>query len=377
MKKKNLAFLFAAAVLGLAACGGTSDATETPEETGTQQTTGKTATKTSTRTRTSTSKTSTAPRPSASIGAVDVVAKEGKMYLKITGTVENIEAAEFKFALGLQEYGTGSAGSEAVLDPETGDVITPAVDPTPAVWLVGKEAPAADDYNLAPVIDGKNYTLEYNVSDIANLHAGIYSIYAGTKTGISYAALGSDLDLVSGAKDSKFRGYTRNDQNVGSSLALCIDELPPITLTEAKVVYEDGKLYAMIGGTTTKTLEELKAYESYLNFQNINGWGNTRVYKTVAEPQEGRYYYDYVIENEKAYIKADVSFFSDGGRYNTHLNITENTTANCKLETAIDETVAFAELGLSVNVFSDPTKGQADGEDYFWGNLGFIVAAID
>lgn len=359
--KKKLAFLFAAAVLGLAACGGESspagDASKTPEasQSGSKTSGGKTS-KSST-SKSSTSRTSAAPRPSASLSAVDVVAKENKLYLKFNGSFANIENADLKFAVGLLEY--SASGEEAN-------------------WLVGKESPAAADYTVVPTINEKNWVVEYSITDIANVKAGIYTIYFGAATGgLDYAALGTDFAEVTGAKDNQYRGYTRSDQNVGSNLALCLDKLPPITLNEATVVYEGGKLYAKIGGPTTKTADELNAYESFLNFQNTNGWSNQRVYKSVAEPVEGTYYYTYVVEGDKAYIKADVSFFQAGGNYNTHLNIEQNSQANCKLEVAVDATVQIEALNLAVNVFCDPTKGQADGQDYFWGNLGFRVSNIN
>ncbi len=358
--KKKLAFIFAAAVLGLAACGGESapaSGEKTPADTSQKsgtKTSGKSATsKTS---KSQTSRTSAAPRPSASLSSVDVVAKENKLYLQLKGSFANVEAANLKFALGLLEYNSGSEEAN---------------------WLVGKETPAEADYNLTATIAEKNWTLDYCVSDIANVKAGIYNIYFGAASNlIEYAALGADFAEVSGAKAGLFRGYTRSDQNVGSTLSLCLDELPPIALTEAKVVYEGEKLYAMIGGETTKTLEELNAYDSFLNFQNTNGYSNTRVQKMVDEPVEGTYYYTYVVDGAKAYIKADVSFFTAGGNYNTHLNITKNTQANCKLDVSVDQNYDFEALNLRVNVFCDTTKGQADGADYFWGNLGFRVSAL-
>ena len=357
--KKKLAFIFAAAVLGLAACGGESapaSGEKTPDASPQSGSKASTKSATSKTSKSQTSRTSAAPRPSASLSSVDVVAKESKLYLQFKGSFANVEAANLKFALGLLEYNSGSEEAN---------------------WLVGKETPAEADYNLTATIAEKNWTLDYCVSDIANVKAGIYNIYFGAASNlIEYAALGSDFAEVNGAKAGLFRGYTRSDQNVGSTLSLCLDELPPISLTEAKVVLEGEKLYAMIGGETTKTLDELKAYNSFLNFQNTNGWSNTRIQKMVEEPVEGTYYYDYVIENNKAYIKADVSFFTAGGNYNTHLNITENTQANCKLDVSVDQNYDFESLNLRVNVFCDITKGQGDGQDYFWGNLGFKVSAL-
>ena len=368
MNKKSLALVFAAAVLGLTACGGDGE--------GTSAASGKSNTPTSSKKETS-SKLPSSSRPpvkSASFDDVSFAAKENKVYLVLTGSSANLEASEIKATVGLMKIGSGS---DAVLD-EDGQVVTPAV---PATWVLGKETPADSDYNLAPTLENKALKLEICLSDIANLEAGNYAVYAGIKGYMDYAAFGTDIAEKAGGKDAKFRFYSRTDVTGANGLAVVIEELPPISLTEATVIEENGKLIAKIGGETTKTLDELKAYDSYVNFQNTNGWSNTRVNKRPAnaeDEQANAYYYDYVVEGNKAYIKADVSFFTAGGRYNTHLNIPENRQINCVLDVSINDVVyTFAERNLKVTVREDLTKGQGDGAEYFWGNLGFIVEAIE
>ena len=51
----------------------------------------------------------------------------------------------------------------------------------------------------------------------------------------------------------------------------------PIFLTEAFVVYKEGKLYALIGGQTSKTLEELKALYKEAPGSSIEVDGNLAV----------------------------------------------------------------------------------------------------
>lgn len=367
MNKKSLALVFAAAVLGLTACGG--------EGGGTSANSGKSNAPTSSKAPAS-SKLPSSSRPpvkAASFDDVSFAAKENKIYLVLTGSASNLEAADIKATVGLMKVGTGS--------PETTDDEGNVIPAVPATWAIGKETPADADYNLSPTLENKALKLEICLSDIAGLEAGNYTVWAGIKGYMDYAAFGTDIAEKAGGKDTKYRYYSRSDVSGANGLAVVIEELPPIALTEASVIEEGGKLIAKIGGETTKTLDELKAYDSFVNFQNTNGWSNTRVNKrpaTSEEEQANAYYYDYVVEGNKAYIKADVSFFTAGGRYNTHLNITENRQINCVLDVSINDVVyTFAERNLKVTVREDITKGQGDGAEYFWGNLGFIVEAIE
>ena len=180
MNKKSLALVFAAAVLGLTACGGDGE--------GTSAASGKSNTPTSSKKETS-SKLPSSSRPpvkSASFDDVSFAAKENKVYLVLTGSSANLEATEIKATVGLMKIGSGS---DAVLD-EDGQVVTPAV---PATWVLGKETPADSDYNLAPTLENKALKLEICLSDIANLEAGNYAVYAGIKGYMDYAAFGTDI----------------------------------------------------------------------------------------------------------------------------------------------------------------------------------------
>ncbi|MEE3431874.1 MAG: hypothetical protein VZR78_03925, partial [Candidatus Enteromonas sp.] len=168
MNKKSLALVFAAAVLGLTACGGEGE--------GTSANSGKSNAPTSSKAPAS-SKLPSSSRPpvkAASFDDVSFAAKENKIYLVLTGSYSNLEAADIKATVGLMKVGSGS---DAVVDDD-GQVVTPAV---PATWLIGKETPADADYNLSPTLENKSLKLEICLSDIAGLEAGNYTVWAGIK----------------------------------------------------------------------------------------------------------------------------------------------------------------------------------------------------
>ena len=107
--------------------------------------------------------TSRKPTPSISVSSTDVVAKEGKVYLTITGTARNFEQENFKWALALQHIANES------LDP---------LD----TYIIGGASFADADYNTPVTIgDGGAFTFEYSLSDIATMAPGMYSITAGPK----------------------------------------------------------------------------------------------------------------------------------------------------------------------------------------------------
>ena len=106
MNKKSLALVFAAAVLGLTACGGEGEGTSAS---------GKSNAPTSSKAPAS-SKLPSSSRPpvkAASFDDVSFAAKENKIYLVLTGSYSNLEAADIKATVGLMKVGTGS--------PETTD----------------------------------------------------------------------------------------------------------------------------------------------------------------------------------------------------------------------------------------------------------------
>ena len=285
------------------------------------------------------------------VSSVTIAKKDDKVYLNIAGTAKNFAAADFLWALGLEHTGSNSGG-----DSQTG-------------FIVGKAAFEASDYTLPATLNADgSFLFEFNLSDLATFKAGSYFITAGVKGLADPVAIGTnkpDIELT----DLNYRFYFRND--IGNKLTLCADELPPLHLAEASIVTADGKIWAKIGGEVSSeaiTQEVLDSYDSFVNFQNTSNWSNTR--KTKAD---GGYYW--AKEGTKAYIYIDVTFFTAGGNYNTHLNVKENTQANCKMEVNIDEHYNVKKdetTWLDIEVFSDLTASGSD-QSKFWGNLGFKV----
>ena len=294
------------------------------------------------------------PEASVLVSSTDVVAKNGKVYLQIAGTASNIAAANFKWAFSLQHIGVES------LDPlET--------------YILGGAEFADADYNITVNLgaDGA-YTFEYNLSDIQGMAPGMYKITAGPKGNL--VSIGTETGGAS-VKDGSFRYYLRHDEQVGNVNTIVVDALPPISFEEATVTKIGAKTYAKIGGALKAgiTQETLDGYDSFVNFQQVGGsWSNTR--RNKANKQ---YYYKVEQEGAKAYLYADISFFAAGSNYNTHLNVTENTQADCKMDVAIDQHYLYVNTNgvlLDINVYANPNASSSDMNE-FWGNLGFKVTA--
>ena len=326
---------------------------------------------------------SEAPQPSSSeeppstekavtVTSVNLIAKENKVYLQLAGAAENYTAAEFKWALALQHAGQAGAG-----DGKT-------------TYILGTTAEFVDaDYTLDATLNADgSYVFEYNLSTIEGLEAGIYTIHAGVKGLAANLAVGT-VNNAASLKDGTYRFYIRADVNNQNSIA--VDELPPVTITEASVVMgEDGKAWAKIGGEADESItqEVLDSFDSFVQFQQVGGsWTNTRRYKTgtyIIPGSWGRPDTELVVEEDqyywkkegnKAYLYADVSFFAAGSNYNTHLNARHPEQADLKMEVALDEHCVMTNANgvkLDVNVVAVPG---ASAQDDFWGNLGWKVTA--
>jgi len=283
---------------------------------------------------------------SVTLSSVNLVSKEGKVYLQLEGTVTGYTAAEFKWAFALSATDNDGAASTN--------------------FIVGTSAEFQDaDFTLDATINADGtYVFEYNLSDIAGLTAGLYTIHARVKGQNANLAVGQ-VNNGATLKDGTYRFYIRPD--VGQKNTIAVDALPPVALAEASIVTDDdGKIWAKIGGETTVTQETLDAYDSFVQFQQVGGsWTNTKRTKAA-----GQYYWK--VEGEKAYLYADVSFFAAGNNYNTHLNVTTNVQADCKMDAAINEHYVVKNGGkwLDINVISIPG---ASAQSDFWGNLGFAV----
>lgn len=288
--------------------------------------------------------------PAVTVSAVTIAKKENNIVLQINGTSANIAAADFVWALALEHTGTNSGG-----DGKEG-------------YILGGAEFAAEDYVLPATLNADgSFAFEYDLSALATMEAGSYFINAGVKglaTAVSIGNTKPDIELT----DANYRFYFRND--IGQRLTICADELPPLHLTDATIVKEDGKIYAKIGGEVSSsaiTQAVLDTYQSFVQFQNTSNWGLT---KLTADD------YSWKLEGNKAFLYADVTFFTAGGNYNTHLNVKDpNTQANCKMETNIDEHYNVQKdenTWLDIEVFSDLTASGSD-QSKFWGNLGFKV----
>lgn len=285
---------------------------------------------------------------SVTLESVGLVSKEGKVYLQLTGNATGYTAAEFKWALALQHAGAEGAGDAST------------------EFILGSSATFADaDFTLSATLNADGtYVFEYNLSDIAGIGAGLYTIHARVKGQDANLAVGT-VNNGATLKDGTYRFYIRPDVNNQNTIA--VDALPPVALAEASIVTDDdGKIWAKIGGETTVTQETLDAYDSFVQFQQVGGsWTNTKRTKAA-----GQYYWK--VEGEKAYLYADVTFFAAGNNYNTHLNVTANQQADCKMDVAINEHYVVKNGGkwLDINVISIPG---ATAQSDFWGNLGFTV----
>ena len=313
-----------------------------------------------------------APAKAAEITSVDLAAKEGKVYLQLVGTATGYTSAEFLWALALQHAGAAGAGDAGT------------------AFVLGTTAEFVDaDYKLPATLNNDGtFLFEYNLSDVPGMEAGLLTIHAGIKGLAENLAMGTTNNGAS-LKDAVNRYYIRADVNSQNTLA--VDELPPVTFSEASIVMDNGKAWAKIGGVAGEGITQamLDSFDSFVQFQQVGGsWTNTRRYKAgtytiqvqvgwgqyeeqelvVAEDQ-----YYWKLEGTKAYVYADVSFFAAGSNYNTHLNARHPNQADLKMEVALDgkfEMTNADGADLDVNIVAVPgATAQAD----FWGNLGFKV----
>ena len=306
------------------------------------------------------------PTKTAAVTSVDVATKSNKAYLQISGTAEGFTSADFLWALALQHAGAESAGDAST------------------EFVLGTTATFTDaDYTLPATLNNDGtFLFEYCLTDVQGIGPGLLTIHAGIKGLATNLALGQE-NAGAKAVDGINRYYIRGDVNNQNTIA--VDALPPVALREATVFKDadSGKLYAKIGGEASGavTQEVLDGYDTFLQFQQVGGsWGNIRRNKA-----DGDFYWK--LEGTKAYLYADIDFFPQtknwqgtwqdnaSVNYNTHLNVTTATQADCKMETAIDEHYILENssgVKLDINVFSNPEAPSSD-QAQFWGNLGFKV----
>lgn len=367
MKLKKVAMLLSLPlVLGLASCGGEGGESAAS---GSAKASGSKAASTS---KSVAPKTSIPPKPSVTISTLGIEkGTDNKAYVVVTGTHKNYtDTSTIKFAFGLQHKSVNN------------------VD-TSTDWAVGSESPADADYKYAPTF-GENgaLTVKFELDSLTGITKGAYAIYAGIKGAYTdlTSSLGGDPNQgeenhYTGGKVAdtthKLKYYLRSDVS-----ALIADDLPPVSLSEARVEKgEDDHPYVYIGGELGVTTEEFLAFKPYVNFQNngsqgaIGGgagqaWSNTRM--DVASGEETGLV-TVVVDGTKGYVKIDVSSLGNGG-YNTHLNFTAKTQADAKMDAAINTVDTPVTIGAHTYAFfADPTASSGDGSKY-WGNLALIVA---
>lgn len=373
-KTKLLAMTTVLLAMGLAACNGTSSSAAPSSAKPSSETPSSSVAPSTSQ---APSSSSTAVAKEVTVAEVNLANKSNKAYLQIKGTAAGYTAAEFKWALALMTTDNNGTASED--------------------FILGTSSEfAAADYTLPGTLNADgSYVFEYNLSDIAKMKPGLFTIFA------SVSGIEGNFDLTSAesteatdpvtndgvrVKDGVNRYYIRAD--VGNKNTLAVDALPPIEIAEASIVTVEGVAYAKIGGDASSAITQavLDGYDSFVQFQNTANWSNTRRRKAgtyVERDQSGNettivvendeYYWK--LEGTKAYLYADVSFFADGGNYNTHLNVTTNEQADCKMDAAIDANFTMTNasgVALNVNVVAIP--GGTEAAD-FWGNLGFRVTA--
>jgi len=342
MIKKPLRLVSILLAMSLVACGGSN---------GGESSGGKSDDKSETPSS-SKSSTSRPPTPVLTVSSTDVVAKEGKVYLQISGSTKNIPQEEFKWALALQHIANES------LDP---------LD----TYILGGPTFADADYNIdVPIGENGAFVFEYSLSDIPALEPGMFTITTGIKgRSVDVGSVTSGLS----AKDGSYRYYLRHDEEVNDINTLVIDSLPPISFEEASVVKIGTTVWAKMGGALKDgiTQEILDGYNSFVQFQQVGGsWTNTRRNKA-----SGQFYYE--VDGNKAYLYADINFFAADTNYNTHVNVTENKQADLKMDVALDAHYYYKNANdvlLDINVYANPNAASDDSTE-FWGNLGFKVTA--
>ena len=305
---------------------------------------------------------------------------DGKVYLRLSGTCDHYTTATFKWAFALKEYNNGQEGG---------------------AYLVGKAEPAAEDFNIEVALtagaDGADdsFTVDFNLSDIIAPEGvtkpGRYNLTAGPQD--NYSTINVSLNPGNYA-DSGFRYYFRNDQEVGSRLTVCIEELPPFFhFSNAVASFVDGvdgegnptqtawvRIYgeALEQSKTVAQLEaDLAATHTACRFQSS---GNSMTTRNA----EGEFRMEVTEEGGKKIVSVwvNIQFMIDADNtvYNTHLNLKAGETinawrdyTNCVMEGDFENILPIS-AERELVVFSHPL-GANDVENSY-GNLGFRTRAV-
>ena len=301
---------------------------------------------------------------------------DGKVYFRLAGTCDHYTVDNFKWAFALQDYNNGEGNGD---------------------FLAGKASPEAADFNIpvaiTPAAAGEtsdSFTVDFNMSDI-EVPAGIekpgrYNVMAGPQD--NYATINVSLNPGNYA-DASHRYYFRNDQEVGNTLTVCIEELPPFFhFTNAVASFVPGvdsegnptsvawvRIYGeALDQTQSKgALEDaLEATHTACRFQSSSNSMTTR-------NSEDQFFMEVTQEGGKLIVSVwvNIQFMIDASNtvYNTHLNLKAGATinawkdyTNCVMEGDFENVLEISETRELV-VFSHPL-GANDVENSY-GNLGF------
>ena len=330
--KKQITFGVVLLTMLLAACGGgNKDKSSSPA-------------KTTSRTVTTTTTTSKGPVKSISGLSISLRNDGNKAYITVRGTQSNYTADDFKWAWGLKA--------------ESGD------------FHDGKAIPSADDFKLATFDSNNEFTVNYCLTDITTIKAGVlYRIYGGTPE--SYGDIPFESNMF-GANDATRKYYLRVDQEN----SLVFENIQPITYDQASVVeltqeqlpegITNPGAYLKFGGKNTKDL----------TVETINGWGEAgniagNFQRVIPSYQIHNHAADerfWTIEGEYVYFYLYVGFIEPGEGYMTHFDLVSgNENAGLQLSTKVWGEVAYQVGEDTYRVYADTSKST---EEEYWGTVG-------
>ena len=312
----------------------------------------------------------TPPKPvkGASIKEVKLVKKESdsKVYVQLKGSETLYTAAdELKFAFGIStDDAIPEAGEDGTVSSEN--------------FILGKAAPEAADFQkitFTPDAGDKavEFDLEYCITDIADIQTEVYHFFGGftpeTYDVIDFVEDNSDFQ----ARDAKYDYFIRNDQ---SEVGLAVENLGPFTITSGDFVKNPAEghegIYLKLGGAqaTPFTQETADGWNTMADFQRMaNYTKNTNNDKF------------WVVDGNNAWFYLAIGNMAAGEDWMTHLtaNAAPRTANAGKALASVDFSVtkSFEEENLKLTVISDTTKGQNDGEEYYYGAIGVHVEYVN
>ena len=303
--------------------------------------------------------------------------EDNKVYLRLAGTCDHYTVETFKWAFALRDYNSDEGDENA--------------------YLAGKEEPEAADFNIEVALTAgaegadDTFTVDFNLTDIevptGRTKPGRYNLMAGPAD--NYKSLNVDLNPGNYA-DNAHRYYFRNDNEVGSRLTVCIEELPPyFHFTNAVASLKDGATaedpkvaWVRIYGEALDQTQSKADLEAALAAANtacrFQAQSNAMTQRNDADV----FYFDVTEEGGKLIVSIwiNIQFMVDGSDtvYNTHLNLRAHNPisssrdyTNCVMEGEFDNVLDLGE-GRTLTVFSHPLGANYVENSY--GNLGFRTA---